>query len=586
MKRLLIYLKGYKKECILAPLFKMIEASFELIVPLIVASIIDHGIFQGDRSYILKLCFVLVLLGVVGLVTSITAQYYSAKAAVGFATKLRHSLFEHLMSLSFTEIDSVGTSTMMTRLTSDVNQAQNGVNMVLRLFLRSPFVVFGAMIMAFTIDVQAALIFVFAIILLSIVVFTLMAVNIPMVKKVQQNLERVLDKTRENLTGVRVIRAFGIEQAEKNEFTSYNKLLTKNLKKSGCISAFMNPLTYIIINLAIVWLVWTGALKVNVGELTQGQVVALYSYMTQILVELIKLANLIILMNKLIASGNRIAAVFNTTSSMEDGFRIWEEGTKLDEILRFHKVSLTYLNAKEESLSEIDFSVCKGETIGIIGGTGSGKTTLVHLIPRFYDASKGEVLLHGRNIKEYKVKELRKKVAIVMQKAVLFKGNIETNLRWGKEDANKEELTKAIEVAQAMDVVTAKGGLTGEISQGGKNLSGGQRQRLAIARALVKKPEILILDDSSSALDYATDAALRKAVRALPNQVTVLIVSQRTSTIQHADKIVVLDDGEMVGFGTHKKLLETCDVYREIYESQYQKSVQAKSQVVVGGEVL
>ena len=575
MKRLLVYLKGYKKECILAPLFKMLEASFELIVPLVVAAIIDHGIEYRDKSYIISMCLILIGLGVVGLASSITAQYYSAKAAVGFATKLRHALFEHLMGLSFTEVDRLGTSTMITRMTSDVNLAQNGVNMVLRLFLRSPFVVFGAMIMAFTINVEAALTFVAAIVLLSFVVFTLMLINIPMFKKVQLTLEKVLDKTRENLTGVRVIRAFGIEQSEQREFASYNELLTKNLKRSGRISALMNPLTYVIINVAIVWLIWIGAIKVEEGILTQGQVVALYSYMSQILVELIKLANLIILMNKFFASTNRIASNFDLTSSMEYGEDTVKTHNPVDEIVRFDKVSLAYHESAAESLSDIDFVVNKGETVGIIGGTGSGKSSLVNLIPRFYDATKGNVLLYGKNVKKYKKEELEQKIAVVMQKAVLFEGDIESNLRWGKPLASKEEMELAIERAQAKDVVESKGGLAGRINQGGKNLSGGQRQRLSIARALVKNPDILILDDSSSALDYATDANLRKAIRDLPNRITVFIVSQRTSSIQHADKIVVLDDGRMVGLGTHVQLLEQCEVYREIYETQFSRNQQS-----------
>lgn len=576
MKRLLIYLKDYKKECVLAPLFKMLEASFELVVPLVVAAIIDSGIERGNRSYILWMCLVLVGLGVVGLISSITAQYYSAKAAVGFSTKLRHSLFDHLMSLSFTEIDTLGTSTMITRMTSDVNQAQNGVNMFLRLFLRSPFVVFGAMVMAFTIDVEAALIFLVAIVLLSLVVFTIMAWNIPMFQKVQQSLEKVLDKTRENLTGVRVIRAFGIEKEEQKEFVSYNDILTKNLMKSGRISALMNPVTYVIINAAVVWLIWIGAIKVNAGSLSQGQVVALYSYISQILVELIKLANLIVTINKSLASGKRLTAVFEIHSSMEEGKGVLLDYAKQDEVLTFDQVSLTYLNSKDETLSDLNFTIHKGETIGIIGGTGSGKTSLVHLIPRFYDASKGQVLLYGRNVKEYTADELQKKIAIVMQKAVLFQGDIESNLRWGKSDASKEELMSAIELAQASDVLAAKGGLEGVITQGGKNLSGGQRQRLSIARALVKQPEILILDDSSSALDYATDAKLRQAIKNLPGKITVFIVSQRASSVQYADKIIVLDDGKMVGFGTHESLLKECSVYQEIYYSQDSSNIQVK----------
>lgn len=585
MKRLLVYLNGYKKECVLAPLFKMLEASFELIVPLIVAAIIDNGIKNHDKSYIISMCLILVGLGVIGLITSVTAQYYSAKAAVGFATKLRHALFQHLMDLSFTEVDTLGTSTMITRMTSDVNLAQNGVNMVLRLFLRSPFVVFGATIMAFTINVEAALTFVIAIVLLSIVVFTIMTINIPMFQKVQLSLEKVLDKTRENLTGVRVIRAFGMEQSEQKEFAAYNEILTKNLKKSGRISALMNPMTYIIINIAIVWLIWIGAIKVDAGILTQGQVVALYSYMSQILVELIKLANLIIMVNKLLASANRIAGIFDITSSMEYGIEIEPNNAREDEIVRFHKVSLAYHDTAEETLSDIDFTVYKGETIGIIGGTGSGKSSLVHLIPRFYDATKGDVLLYGKSVKTYKKELLQQKIAIVMQKAVLFEGDIESNLRWGKQSASKEEMTLAIERAQAKDVVVSKGGLNGIITQGGKNLSGGQRQRLSIARALIKNPDILILDDSSSALDYATDANLRRAIRELPNRITVFIVSQRTSSIQHADKIVVLDDGRMVGFGTHTQLLEDCEVYREIYDSQFSSTQSKMNPIPVVSEV-
>lgn len=589
MKKLLIYLRNYKKECVLAPLFKMLEASFELFVPLVMAAIIDTGIANGDRDYIIKMCMLLIVLGVIGLICSITAQFFAAKAAVGFATGLRHSLFEHLLGLSFTEIDTLGSSTMITRMTSDVNQVQNGVNMVLRLFLRSPFVVFGATIMAFTIDVKSAFVFVIAIILLSIVVFGIMLINIPMLKSVQQKLDRVMGSTRENLTGVRVIRAFCKEEGELEAFKRKNETLTKTQKKAGSISALMNPLTYVIINVAIVGLIWVGALQVDAGNLTQGQVVALYNYMSQILVELIKLASLIITVNKSIACGNRIADVFKIQSSMKECAET-DKGKKLDQkenflsdnriqstyeedSVVFKNVSLTYADAGEASLTGIDFSVKRGQTIGIIGGTGSGKSSVVHMIPRFYDATEGEVLIGGVNVKDYPIHKLRDKVGIVMQKAVLFKGDIEENLRWGKKDATKEEIEEAISISQAKDVVEAKGGLSATIEQGGKNLSGGQRQRMSIARALVKKPEILILDDSTSALDFATDAKLRKAIKELDYKPTVFIVSQRASSIQYADQIIVLDDGNMVGKGTHEELLKTCEVYQEIYYSQFKKEV-------------
>ena len=575
MKKLLIYLRNYKKECVFAPLFKMLEASFELFVPLVMAAIIDTGIANGDKNYIVKMCILLIVLGIIGLVCSITAQFFAAKAAVGFATGLRHSLFEHLLGLSFTEIDTLGTSTMITRMTSDVNQAQNGVNMVLRLFLRSPFVVFGATIMAFTIDVKSAFVFVIAIILLSIVVFGIMLINIPMLKSVQQKLDTVMGSTRENLTGVRVIRAFCKEEEELEAFKRKNETLTRTQKRAGSISALMNPLTYVIINVAIVRLIWVGALQVDTGNLTQGQVVALYNYMSQILVELIKLASLIITVNKSIACGNRIADVFEIQSSMREQSTadnivqpMYEEDS-----VEFKNVSLTYANAGEASLAGIDFKVKKGQTVGIIGGTGSGKSSVVHLIPRFYDATSGEVLIGGINVKDYPIHKLRDKVGIVMQKAVLFKGDIEENLRWGKKDATKEEINEALSIAQAKDIVEAKGGLLATIEQGGRNLSGGQRQRMTIARALVKKPEILILDDSTSALDFATDAKLRQAIKALDYKPTVFIVSQRASSIQYADQIIVLDDGNMVGKGTHGELLKTCEVYQEIYYSQFKKEV-------------
>jgi len=595
MKRLLLYLKDYKKECVLAPLFKMLEASFELFVPLVIASIIDNGIAGNDKGILIRDFTILVLLGLIGLIVAVTAQFFSAKAAVGFATKVRHHLFEHLMGLSYTEIDTLGTSTMITRMTSDVNQAQTGVNMFLRLFLRSPFVVFGAMVMAFTIDVKCALYFVLAIVGLSIVVFTIMALNIPMMKSVQKRLDEVLRRTRENLTGVRVLRAFCREEDETAGFRGSNEALTDMQKKSGSISGLMNPLTYVLINVAIVLLIYTGAVRVSLGSLTQGEVVALYNYMSQILVELVKLANLIVTLNKAVASANRISEVFAIESSMQDGTittaNIQQDGdsTKTHEkaqittdnnsterkektpYIHFNHVSLTYSGSKEESLTDIDFTVKKGQTIGVIGGTGCGKTSLVHLIPRFYDVTKGSVMIDGINVKDYKQEALREKIGIVMQKAVLFKGTIRDNLKWRKQDATDAEIMEAIRAAQALDVVDKKGGLDGEIEQNGRNLSGGQRQRLSIARALVGSPEILILDDSSSALDFATDAALRKALKELKGEPTVFIVSQRTSSIQHADLILVLEDGELVGKGTHEELLSSCEVYNEIYMSQYKK---------------
>lgn len=575
MRKLLIYLKNYKKECVFAPLFKMLEASFELFVPLVVASIIDAGIGNGDRGYIIKMCLILIGLGIVGLICSVTAQYFAAKAAVGFGTGVRHALFKHLLGLSFTEIDTLGTSTMITRMTSDVNQAQNGVNMVLRLFLRSPFVVFGAMIMAFTIDTKSAFIFVIAIVLLSIVVFGIMLLNIPMLKVVQQKLDGVLGITRENLTGVRVIRAFCKEEEEIEAFTRRNEALTKEQKKAGRISALMNPLTYVIINVAIARLIWIGAIQVDAGNLSQGEVVALYNYMSQILVELIKLAALIITVNKSIACGNRIADVFEIQPSMVDKKQDNEAVASSSESVTFKNVSLTYAKAGEESLTAINFTAKKGQTIGIIGGTGSGKSSVVNLIPRFYDATSGEVLINGKNVKDYPIEIIREKVGIVMQKAVLFKGSIEENLKWGKKDATDNEMKEAISLAQARDVVENKGGLDAQIEQSGKNLSGGQRQRLTIARALVKKPEILILDDSTSALDFTTDAKLRQAIKELDYKPTVFIVSQRASSIQYADQIIVLDDGQMVGKGTHEELLKTCDVYQEIYYSQFKKEARA-----------
>ena len=587
MKKLLVYLKDYKKESVLGPLFKLLEATFELIVPLVMAAIIDTGVATGDKSYIMKMCMVLVLLAVIGLTCSITAQYFAAKAAVGFATKLRHALFAHIESLSFTEMDTVGTATLITRMTSDVNQVQNGVNLVLRLFLRSPFIVFGAMVMAFTIDVKAALVFVVTIPLLSIIVFGIMLISIPLYKKVQSALDKVLGITRENLTGSRVIRAFNKEDDETVHFNENNDLLTRAQIYVGKISALMNPLTYVIINGAIVVLVWTGAVRVDNGYITQGEVVALINYMSQILVELVKLANLIININKSIACGNRIQSIFEMQPSITDG-----SGQKVDKVqtdtadrseeaeyaVEFSHVGLTYAGAGDESLTDIDFKVKKGETIGIIGGTGSGKSSVVNLIPRFYDVTSGFIKVDGKDVKDYPLEELRGKIGTVLQKAVLFHGTIRENLKWGNPDATEEDLNRAITVAQAKEFIDNKEGrLDFEIEQGGKNLSGGQRQRLTIARAVVKKPEILILDDSASALDFATDAALRKAIREMEGETTVFIVSQRAASIQHADRIVVLDDGKIVGLGTSEELLESCEVYQEIYNSQFKKQEGGKT---------
>ena len=587
MKKLLVYLKDYKKESVLGPLFKLLEATFELIVPLVMAAIIDTGVATGDKFYIMKMCMVLVLLAVIGLTCSITAQYFAAKAAVGFATKLRHALFAHIERLSFTEMDTVGTATLITRMTSDVNQVQNGVNLVLRLFLRSPFIVFGAMVMAFTIDVKAALVFVVTIPLLSIIVFGIMLISIPLYKKVQSALDKVLGITRENLTGSKVIRAFNKEDDEKVHFNENNDLLTRAQIYVGKISALMNPLTYVIINGAIVVLVWTGAVRVDNGYITQGEVVALINYMSQILVELVKLANLIININKSIACGNRIQSIFEMQPSITDG-----SGQKVDKVrtdtadrseeaeyaVEFSHVGLTYAGAGDESLTDIDFKVKKGETIGIIGGTGSGKSSVVNLIPRFYDVTSGFIKVDGKDVKDYPLEELRGKIGTVLQKAVLFHGTIRENLKWGNPDATEEDLNRAITVAQAKEFVDNKEGrLDFEIEQGGKNLSGGQRQRLTIARAVVKKPEILILDDSASALDFATDAALRKAIREMEGETTVFIVSQRAASIQHADRIVVLDDGKIVGLGTSEELLESCEVYQEIYNSQFKKQEGGKT---------
>lgn len=572
MKKLLIYLKDYKKETVFAPLFKMLEATFELFVPLVMAAIIDRGIGQADTGYVLRMGMILVALGLIGLLCSITAQYFAAKAAVGFSTGLKHALFDHIQSLSFTEIDTLGTSTLITRMTSDVNQVQNGVNMVLRLFLRSPFIVFGAMIMAFTIDVKAALIFAVTIPLLAVVVFGIMALTMPMYKKVQAGLDAVLSATRENLTGARVIRAFHKEEEETERFEEKNGFLTHLQLVVGRISALTNPVTYIIINAATILLLYTGAVRVDNGSITQGEVVALVNYMSQILVELIKLANLIITITKALACANRIEAVFEVKSSMEWQAVAADRGGVESLAVEFDHVHLTYGGAGAESLSDIHIQVPKGQTVGVIGGTGSGKSSLVNMIPRFYDATAGTVRVDGRDVKTYGMEELREKVGIVLQKAVLFRGTIRDNLLWGNAKATDEELWEALRLAQAKEFVeTKEGRLDAPVAQEGRNFSGGQRQRLTIARALVAKPEILILDDSASALDYATDAALRRAIKELPGETTVFIVSQRASSIQHADQIIVLEDGEMAGCGTHEELLADCEVYQEIYYSQFEK---------------
>lgn len=597
MRKLLVYLKDYKKETVLAPLFKMLEATFELFVPLVMAAIIDQGIQGEDVPYVLRMGLLLIALGLIGLTCSITAQYYAAKAAVGFSAKLKHSLFFHIQSLSFTEIDTLGTSTMITRMTSDVNQVQNGVNMVLRLFLRSPFIVFGAMVMAFTIDVKAAFIFVVTIPLLSIVVFGIMMITMPMYKKVQAGLDKVLSATRENLTGARVIRAFNKEKEEISNFEEKNQALSDMQLFVGKISALTNPVTYIIINVATIVLLYTGAIRVNEGTITQGQVVALVNYMSQILIELVKLANLIITITKALACANRIENVLELQSSMQweqkvqgeskterteiyagAGGSTEETGADSPYVVEFNHVYLTYAGAGAESLSDIDFKVKRGQTVGIIGGTGSGKSSLVNMIPRFYDACAGSVKVDGRDVRKYGMEELRQKVGIVLQKAVLFQGTIRDNLLWGNKNATEEELWQAVETAQAREFVEQKNGkLDAQIAQAGRNLSGGQKQRLTIARALVGKPEILILDDSASALDYATDAALRKAIREMEGDMTVFIVSQRASSIQYADQIIVLDDGEMVGIGTHDQLLADCKVYQEIYYSQYPDQAESEA---------
>ncbi|MCR4618311.1 MAG: ABC transporter ATP-binding protein/permease [Lachnospiraceae bacterium] len=587
MKSLLKYLRNYKKESVLAPLFKLLEASFELFVPIVISKIIDDAIPSGDNSMIIKMGLVLVGLALVGMVAAITAQFFAAKAAVGFSTELRSAVFAHIQTLDFTSLDKTGTSTLITRMTSDINQLQNGVNMVLRLFLRSPIVVFGAMIMAFTIDVKSALVFVVAIPLLAIVVYGIMLITMPLYKKVQGGLDKILSHTRENLTGVRVIRAFNLEEKELDNFESDNRLLAKSQTHVGRFSALTNPLTYIIVNGAIIVLIYVGGVQVNIGNLTQGQVVAIINYMSQILVELIKLANLIVLMTKAAACGDRVSDVLKMENKPVPGKVYGSENTEVsgkadsesntkrvvsdDEYLVFDHVGLTYEGAGAETLTDINFKVKKGQTIGVIGGTGSGKSSLVNMIPALYPSTKGSIRLNGRDLKDYTDDELRSKIGVVPQKAMLFKGTIRSNLLWGKPDATDEELWKALEKAQATEVVKGKEGeLDAEVEQNGRNFSGGQKQRLTIARALVGNPEILILDDSASALDYATDARLRKAVSGIQGS-TVFIVSQRASSIRNADQIIVLDDGEVAGIGSNEELLETCEVYKEIYYSQYEK---------------
>lgn len=572
MKKLLYFMKDYKKESVLAPLFKMLEAFFELFVPLVVASIIDDGIVPKDSGHIIRMCLLLLVLAAVGLTCSITAQYFAAKSAVGAATGIRYELFTHIQTLGYEEMDMVGTSTLITRMTSDINQVQNGINLVLRLFLRSPFIVFGAMIMAFTIDVKAAMIFVVAIILLSIVVFGVMFITKPLYKKVQSGLDTILVTTRENLTGVRVIRAFHQEQAEYNKFLAENEELTSLQKFAGKISGLTNPLTFIIINFAILVLIHTGAVRVSLGTLSQGQVVALYNYMSQILVELIKLANLIISVTKAMACFNRIQDVFHIEPSMKEGTKTVAAAGNTTPAVEFKNVSFTYAGGGDHAVENISFKAMPGQTIGIIGGTGSGKSTLVNLIPRFYDVSEGEVDIAGKNIQDYTYGSLRNTISVVPQKAQLFAGTIRDNLTFGCPDATEEQIEEALAISQAKEFVdTKEGRLDAKIEQGGKNLSGGQRQRLTLARALVPQSDILIMDDSASALDYATDARLRKAIQDMKRKPTVFIVSQRTSSIQNADMILVLDDGKIAGQGTHEQLLKSCNIYREIYETQFKK---------------
>lgn len=569
MKRIAKYLKGYKKECVLGPLFKMLEATLELIVPLIIAAIVDRGILEGDGGYVVKMCLVLLALGAVGLAFSVTAQYFSAKAAVGFVGRLRYALFEKMQTLSYSDIDELGTSTMITRMTADASKVQNGLNLALRLLLRSPFVVFGAMIMAFTVDVKSALIFAAVIPLLSVVVFGIMLITMPLYKKAQRGTDSILQRTRENLSGARVVRAFRTESTEIERFEGENDVLTAVQRRVGRISALMNPLTYVLVNFAILLLVHTGAIEVSHGNLTQGEVLALYNYMSQILVELIKLANLIISISKALASASRIADVLDIIPTENMGGVT--EGNPDAPAVEFRGVSLSYTEGAEPSVEDITFTARRGETVGIIGGTGSGKSSLVNMIPGFYKATEGEVLIDGVSVNDYSPEALRERIGVVPQMAVLFSGTIRDNMRWGNEGATDEEIMRGIDIAQASSVVEVKGGLDAMIEQGGRNLSGGQRQRLTIARALVKRPEILILDDSASALDYATDAALRRAIHGMEGNATVFIVSQRASSVMSADKIIVLDDGRAVGIGTHEELLESCPIYKEIYATQFEE---------------
>ena len=570
MRKLLVYLKDYKKEALLGPLFKLLEASFELLVPLVIAAMIDKGIAGHDSSQIIRNCLLLFLLTVVGFICAVTAQLFAAKAAAGFAKKVKRALFDNIQKLSFSDMDRVGTSAMITRMTSDMNQVQQGVNMTIRLLLRSPFVVFGAMVMAFTIDVRQALIFLVTIILLFAVVGTIMVWSIPRYGQIQGGLDTLLRLTRENHTGVRVIRAFGLEEQEKKNFHKHNDELMNLQKFVGGVSALMNPVTFAILNLSVAYLIYRGAIYVNSGELTQGQVVALYNYMSQILVELIKFANLVLTITKAIASGNRVQELLELKSSMKDGTVTEFENTP-DHIV-FSNVSMKYEGNSEESLEGIDFTAKRGERIGVIGGTGSGKSSLISLIPRFYDANSGSVTIDGHNVKEYNLEALRERIGIVPQKAVLFHGSIRDNLKWGKEDATDEEIYEALEIAQAKEVVEGKeNGLDYMVAQGGKNFSGGQKQRLTIARALVRKPEILILDDSASALDYLTDKKLREAIAGMKNPPTTFIVSQRSSAVLSCDKIIVLDNGSVAGIGTHEELLTSCELYKEIYDSQFKK---------------
>ena len=572
MKQVLRYLKGYEKECVLGPLFKLLEASFELLIPMVVASIVDQGILRGDTGYVVKMCCLMILLGIIGLVMAVSAQFFSAVAAVGFSAKLRHAVMAHILGLSYSQTDTLGTSTMVTRMTSDINQLQSGVNLTLRLLLRSPFVVFGAMIMAFTIDFQSALIFVVMIFVLCIIVFGIMLITMPMYRRVQSGLDSITSATRQNLSGVRVLRAFCKEEEETASFCRKTEELNQRQKQAGSVSALMNPVTFVIVNLAVILLVQLGAVKVEQGVLTQGLVIALYNYMSQILVELIKMANLIISLSKAVASGKRIEMILAMEPAQKNGSR---SANDITGSVTFENVTMQYDGASQPSLEKISFSVDPGQTIGVIGGTGSGKSTLINLIPRLYDVSDGKVLIDGIPVGEYDMESLRSQIGVVPQKAMLFKGTIRQNLRWGREEASDEELWKALDIAQAREIVKDKPDeLDSTVEQGGMNFSGGQRQRLTITRALVRNPKILILDDSSSALDYATDAALRLALRSLKNPPTTFIVSQRAASVRHADQILVLDDGELVGKGNHEELLKICSVYQEIYYSQFSKEAE------------